>query len=59
MPATRVTRTVTPTVPVTVTYEVIGLDLQRVMCALKAWAEEHIGEVLTHRENYDTRSPQS
>jgi DNA-binding HxlR family transcriptional regulator len=55
-----VTRTVTPTVPVTVTYELtdLGLDLQRVMCALKAWAEEHIGDVLTHRENYDTRSPQ-
>jgi DNA-binding HxlR family transcriptional regulator len=51
------TRTVTPTVPVTVTYELtdLGLSLQQVMAGLKAWAETHMDEVLAHREQYDTR----
>ena len=50
-----VTRTVTPTVPVTVTYELtdLGISLQRVMLALKDWAEAHMGEVLAHREQHD------
>ena len=50
------TRTVTPTVPVTVTYELtdLGLSLQRGMLELKAWAEAHMGEVLVHRQAYDT-----
>ena len=53
-----VTRTVTPTVPVTVTYELtdLGLSLQDVMRGLKAWAEAHMGEVQTNREQYDTRT---
>lgn len=52
-----VTRTVTPTVPVTVTYDVtdLGMSLQRVMLGLKEWAEAHMGEVLANREQYDTR----
>ncbi|MDI2126010.1 winged helix-turn-helix transcriptional regulator [Yinghuangia seranimata] len=47
-----ITRTVTPTVPVTVTYELtdLGLSLNRVMAELKGWAESHMGEVLAHRE---------
>jgi DNA-binding HxlR family transcriptional regulator len=51
-----ITRTVTPTVPVKVTYELteLGLSLQHVMGAIKAWAEAHIGEVLANREEYDT-----
>lgn len=50
------TRTVTPTVPVTVTYELtaLGLDLHHVMRALKDWAEAHMGEVLANRANYDS-----
>lgn len=50
-----VTRTVTPTVPVTVTYELteLGLSLQETMRALKAWAEVHMDDVFTHRESYD------
>ena len=42
------TRTVTPTVPVTVTYELtdLGLSLQQLMHGLKDWAESHMGEVL-------------
>lgn len=53
-----VSRTVTPTVPVTVEYELteLGLSLQRVMLALKGWAEEHMGDVLASREGYDARS---
>jgi DNA-binding HxlR family transcriptional regulator len=49
------TRTVTPTVPVTVTYELtdLGSSLQEVMVGIKAWAEEHIDEVHANRERYD------
>jgi DNA-binding HxlR family transcriptional regulator len=49
------TRTVMPTVPVTVTYELteLGLSLQHTMGAIKAWAETHMDEVLANREEYD------
>ncbi|WP_077801674.1 helix-turn-helix domain-containing protein [Streptomyces sp. JHA26] len=52
-----VTRTVTPTVPVTVTYELtaLGHSLQGVMRGIKEWAEGHMEEVLTHRHEYDHR----
>jgi DNA-binding HxlR family transcriptional regulator len=50
-----VTRTVTPTVPVTVTYQLtgLGLSLQYVMGGIKEWAEAHMDEVLANREEYD------
>ncbi|AYY13162.1 transcriptional regulator [Actinobacteria bacterium YIM 96077] len=50
------TRTVTPTVPVTVTYELtdLGLSLHEVMRGLKVWAEAHMDDVLANREAYDT-----
>jgi DNA-binding PadR family transcriptional regulator len=50
-------RTVTPTVPVTVTYELtdLGLSLQQLMRGVKAWAEAHMDEVLANREKYDNR----
>lgn len=50
-----VTRTVTPTVPVTVTYELtdLGLSLQQTMRALKTWAEVHMDDVFAHRASYD------
>jgi len=53
-----VTRTVTPTVPVTVTYELtdLGLSLQHVMRGLKVWAEAHMDEVLANGEEYDNRT---
>jgi DNA-binding HxlR family transcriptional regulator len=53
-----VIRTVTPTVPVTVTYELtdLGLSLQHTMFAIKQWAEAHMDEVLAHREEYDGRA---
>src|SRR6185369_13237268 len=40
------TRTVTPTVPVTVTYELtaLGRSLQQVMRGIKDWAEAHMDE---------------
>jgi DNA-binding HxlR family transcriptional regulator len=46
------TRTVTPTVPVTVTYELtdLGLSLQEVMLGIKTWAETHMDEVLANRQ---------
>ena len=50
-----VTRTVTPTVPVTVSYELteLGLSLHHMMRGLKTWAETHMDDVLTHRAAYD------
>jgi DNA-binding HxlR family transcriptional regulator len=53
-----ITRDVTPTVPVTVTYELteLGLSLHRMMRGIKAWAELHMDEVLANRAAYDTRA---
>ena len=53
-----VTRTVTPTVPVTVTYELtgLGLSLHELMRSVKAWAETHMDEVLANRATYDART---
>jgi len=55
-----VTRTVTPTVPVTVSYELtdLGLSLHYVMRGIKVWAEAHMDEVLANREQYDNRVAQ-
>lgn len=49
------TRTVIPTVPVTVSYELtdLGLSLHDLMRGIKAWAEAHMDEVHTNREKYD------
>jgi len=51
-------RTVTPTVPVTVTYELtdLGSSLQDLMWGIKAWAEAHMDEVLANRATYDARA---
>lgn len=50
-----VTRTVTPTVPVRVDYEItpLGGTLMPVMLAIKQWAETHMDEVLAARESYE------
>ncbi|MEU2700499.1 winged helix-turn-helix transcriptional regulator [Micromonospora aurantiaca (nom. illeg.)] len=50
-----VTRTVTPSVPVTVTYELtdLGQSLHRLMYGMKLWAEAHMDEVHANRERYD------
>ena len=52
-----VTRTVTPTVPVTVSYELtdLGLSLHHMTRGLRAWAQTHMTQVLENRKVYDTR----
>ncbi|MFF5103430.1 winged helix-turn-helix transcriptional regulator [Streptomyces sp. NPDC000134] len=52
------TRTVTPTVPVTVTYEPtdLGLSLYHLTRGLRQWAQTHMDEVLAHRETHDARA---
>jgi DNA-binding HxlR family transcriptional regulator len=49
------TRTVTPTVPVTVSYELtdLGLSLHRLTRGLRTWAQAHMTEVLANRQGYD------
>ncbi|MDH6514307.1 DNA-binding HxlR family transcriptional regulator [Streptomyces sp. SAI-208] len=49
------TRTVTPTVPVTVTYELtdLGLSLHQVTRGLRQWAQTHMDQVRTSREQHD------
>lgn len=51
------TRTVTPTVPVTVTYELtdLGLSLHHMTRGLRNWAQTHMAEVLAHRERDEHR----
>jgi len=52
-----ISRTATPTVPVTVSYELtdLGLSLHRMVRGIKSWAETHMDDVLAHREAYDGR----
>ncbi|MCX5414890.1 helix-turn-helix domain-containing protein [Streptomyces sp. NBC_00059] len=51
-------RTVTPTVPVTVTYELtdLGLSLHHLTRGLRQWAQTHMEQVLAERENHDARA---
>ncbi|MET9734980.1 helix-turn-helix domain-containing protein [Streptomyces sp. NPDC006458] len=51
-----VTRTVTPSVPVRVDYELttLGSSLAHLLTAVKDWAETHFDEVHRARERYDT-----
>jgi DNA-binding HxlR family transcriptional regulator len=53
-----ISRTVTPSVPVRVDYELtpLGVSLHPVMRAIKDWAEAHIEDVTTAQETYDTRA---
>ncbi|MGW5385993.1 winged helix-turn-helix transcriptional regulator [Nocardia sp. NPDC003963] len=54
-----VVRTVTPTVPVTVTYELteLGLSLHEIMRGIKTWAEAHMDEVQSRRVEFDRAVP--
>jgi len=51
------TRTVIPTVPVTVTYELteLGLSLHQVVRDIKEWAEGHMDQVIANRADHDAR----
>ncbi|MGW7339945.1 winged helix-turn-helix transcriptional regulator [Streptomyces sp. NPDC054808] len=51
-------RTVKPTVPVTVTYELtdLGLSLHHLTRGLRQWAQTHMERVLANRENHDARA---
>ncbi|MFY1670895.1 winged helix-turn-helix transcriptional regulator [Plantactinospora sp. WMMB334] len=51
-----VTRTVVPTVPVTVSYELtdLGLSLHQTIRHLKGWAETHMDDVLANRRRHDS-----
>jgi len=53
-----VTRAVTPTVPVTVSYELteLGLSLHAMIRGVKSWAEMHMDDVLASRAAYDSRT---
>lgn len=48
-------RTVTPSVPLRVDYELtpLGVDLATLLTAVKAWAETHFEEVREARQGYD------
>ena len=50
-----VTRTITPSVPVRVDYELtdLGRDLLPVLRALKQWSEANIEHIQRHREAFD------
>jgi DNA-binding HxlR family transcriptional regulator len=50
-----VTRTVTPSVPVRVDYELtpLGDSLMPVLRALKEWSEAHITEIMAARDAYE------
>jgi DNA-binding HxlR family transcriptional regulator len=52
-----VTRTVTPTVPVSVEYAItpLGATLSDAVGALRLWAEDHIDAVLEAQQRYDVR----
>lgn len=53
-----VARTVTPSVPVRVDYELtpLGMSLSCLLTAVKDWAERHIEEVNEARDRYDASS---
>jgi DNA-binding HxlR family transcriptional regulator len=52
-----VTRTITPSVPVRVDYELtsLGRTILPVVAAIKAWSEEHISQVHAAQTVYDRR----
>ncbi|MEY9890676.1 DNA-binding HxlR family transcriptional regulator [Catenulispora sp. MAP12-49] len=52
-----ITRTVTPTVPVTVAYELtaLGHSLHAMVRGIKDWAEANMDDVLANRETHDGR----
>lgn len=55
-----ITRTVTPTVPVTVDYAPtdLGLSLYQTSRHLRTWAQEHMDTIQTNRDHYDAHNEQ-
>ena len=53
------TRTVTPTVPVTVSYQLtdLGRSLHHLTRGLREWAQTNMAEILVNRESYEARTP--
>jgi DNA-binding HxlR family transcriptional regulator len=53
-----VTRTITPSVPVRVDYELtaLGETILPVVVAIKQWSEAHISEIHAARDTYDERT---
>lgn len=53
-----VSRTVTPTIPPRVDYALteLGHSLQRPVCALAAWATEHVGEIHAAQARFDAEA---
>jgi len=53
-----VTRSITPTVPVRVDYELteLGQSLVPILQQLKGWSETHIEQVLTARASFEERA---
>jgi DNA-binding HxlR family transcriptional regulator len=51
------TRTVKPTMPVTVIYELteLGVSLHHLMRSVKRWAEHNMDQVLANRVDHDTQ----
>ncbi|WP_206490154.1 helix-turn-helix domain-containing protein [Rhodococcus sp. KRD162] len=56
-----ITRTVTPTVPLTVEYELtgLGISLVGVFLQLKKWADENMDSVARARQDFDSRTTSS
>jgi DNA-binding HxlR family transcriptional regulator len=56
-----VTRTVTPTVPLRVDYELtaLGRTLVPVLGAVKQWSETHIQQIMAARDAYELRGTQT
>ena len=56
-----ITRTVTPTVPLTVEYELtgLGISLVGVFLQLKKWADENMDDVARARQDFDSRTTSS
>jgi DNA-binding HxlR family transcriptional regulator len=52
-----ITRTVTPTVPVTVEYALtdLGISLYQTTRQLRSWAQGHMDVVQSNRDHYDAR----
>ncbi len=52
------TRTVYPTIPPKVSYELTGLghSVTELMAGIKSWSEQHADEIVTARERYDSQA---